>query len=244
MLLHLTRHGQPVHAIRQAEDAEGLLGGDPVLTALGREQARLLGRYLARVGFRGRIWSSPYRRAAETANFAAGELGLSFELRAELRDIVKDQTPRHQVGGQAFAELRRSYRHLADGQLPFPWWTTATDDRAELTQRLVRLVEPMLNGIEDLLLVGHGATVNQLTQVFTKRAGRGDLGNWFGSWNAQLTTFAVESGTVKLVRLGDVSFLTPRQTTANEGCLADGLDAGTGAGPDGIPRGTDRGQIP
>lgn len=238
MLLHLPRHGQPVHAARQAEDAEGLLGGDPVMTALGRAQGRLLGRHLARLGFRGRIWSSPYRRAAETADLVAGELGVTFEVRADLRDIVKDTTPRQALRGQPIAELRRAYPHLADGPLPFPWWTMATDDRAELTQRLVRLVEPLLTGHEDLLLVGHGATVNQLTQVFSKRAGRGDLGDWFGAWNAQLTTFAVEPGTVRLVRLGDVSFLTPRQTTANEGCLADGLDAGTGAGPDGVPRDT------
>jgi broad specificity phosphatase PhoE len=81
MLLHLTRHGQPVHATRQAEHAEGLPGGDPVPTALGREEARLPGRHRARLGFRGRIGSSPYRHAAETANWAAGELGMTFELR-------------------------------------------------------------------------------------------------------------------------------------------------------------------
>jgi broad specificity phosphatase PhoE len=236
MLLHLTRHGQPGSWSEAVSDREGLLGGDPVLTELGREQARLLGRYLARLGFRGRIWSSPYRRAAETADGVAGALGVTFEVRAELRDIVKDETPRHHIGGRTLAELRQTYRQLADGPLAFPWWTTTTDDRAELTARLVRLVEPMLAGNEDLLLVGHGATVNQLTQVFTKRAGRADLGNWFGAWNVQLTTFAVARDGMKLVRLGDVSFLQPRQTTANQGCLADGLDAGTGAGPDGVPR--------
>lgn len=229
MLLHITRHGQPVPYSDAVSDREGLLGGDPPLTDVGREQSRCLGRYLRSLGFHGRIWSSPYRRAAETADCIAGEVGTTFEVQADLRDIVKDQTPRNQIGGATLADLRARYRNLADGALPFPWWTTASDDRRKLTQRLLRLVEPMLGGDEDLVAVGHGATVNQLTQVFTQRAGRADLGSWFGSWNVQLTTFDVTGETVRLVRLADVSFLTPRLTTANQACLADGHDAGTGA---------------
>jgi broad specificity phosphatase PhoE len=229
MLLHLTRHGQPLPDADAVSDREGLLGGDPPLTDVGREQSRCLGRYLSSLGFHGRIWSSPYRRAAETADYIAAAVGTTFELQADLRDIVKDQTPRNQIGGAPLANLRASYPNLVGGALPFPWWTTASDDRAELTQRLLRLIEPMLAGTEDLVAVGHGATVNQLTQVFTKRAGRGDLGDWFGSWNVQLTTFEVTGGRVRLVRLADVSFLTPRLTTANQACLADGHDAGTGA---------------
>lgn len=231
MFLHLTRHGQPQPWREAVGDQEGLLGGDPALTDLGMEQARCLGRRLKSLGFRGRIWSSPYRRAAQTADLAAAELGTAFAVTAALRDIVKEATPRPHLRGLPLHELRARYPRL-DGVaagLPFPWWTDATDDRAGFTRRIVDWLEPLLAMPEDLLLVGHGATVNQLTQVFTRRAGRGDLGDWFGAWNAQLTTFEIREERVRLVGLADISFMPREIVTANGGCLTDGVDARTGA---------------
>jgi broad specificity phosphatase PhoE len=127
--------------------------------------------------------------------------------------------------------LRRDYPRLngADDPLPDPWWTEETDDRGEFTRRLVAWLEPLLEIPTDLLLVGHGAIVNQLTQVFTKRADRGDLGDWFGAWNVQLTTVEVRDGRVRLVRLADVSFMPREMVTANGARLADGHDGQTGA---------------
>lgn len=231
MLLHLTRHGQPEHCATAVSDREGLLGGDPCLSNVGVEQARRLGRRLRELRFGGRIWSSPYRRSAQTADLVAEQLGLGFQVTPALRDIVKDATPRAHLAGLDWEALRREFPRVeaATESLPFPWWTETTDDRTEFTRRLLAWLEPRLADGVDLLMVGHGATVNQFTQVLTKRAGRADLGDWFGSWNAQLTTFSVNGGAVDLVRLADVSFLTPSLTTANQASMAAGHNAGTGA---------------
>ncbi|MGP3967321.1 histidine phosphatase family protein [Streptomyces sp. 6N223] len=60
--------------------------GDPGLTALGRRQAALTGRWLASLGLRGPLLSSPLRRARETAEAIAAETGLAVREDARLRE--------------------------------------------------------------------------------------------------------------------------------------------------------------
>ena len=55
MILHVTRHGQ-------TNTQKTHTPGDPYLSDLGRQQALLLGRRLAELGFSGPIYSSPYYR--------------------------------------------------------------------------------------------------------------------------------------------------------------------------------------
>ena len=59
--------------------------GDPGLTALGREQAARVGRRLSGLGVRA-LWSSPMRRARETADCIAAVTGLAVQPDARLRE--------------------------------------------------------------------------------------------------------------------------------------------------------------
>ena len=61
MKIYLTRHGQV--ATKQFVGNVQYPVGDMPLTPLGREQAAYLGAYMKHLGFTGRIYSSPYRRA-------------------------------------------------------------------------------------------------------------------------------------------------------------------------------------
>jgi broad specificity phosphatase PhoE len=72
--------------------------GDPELTALGRRQAALTGRWLAGIGLRGPVLSSPLRRARETAAAIAAETGLAVREDARLtvdvlRTLIGTTTP-------------------------------------------------------------------------------------------------------------------------------------------------------
>jgi broad specificity phosphatase PhoE len=73
-LVYLIQHG----------DKERL-PGDPGLTVTGRHQAALTGRWLRNAGLRA-LYSSPLRRARETADLIAAVTGLPIQLDARLRE--------------------------------------------------------------------------------------------------------------------------------------------------------------
>src|SRR5215467_2578800 len=73
-LVYLIQHG----------DRERL-PGDPGLTVTGRHQAALTGRWLRNAGLRA-LYSSPLRRARETADLIAAVIALPVQLDARLRE--------------------------------------------------------------------------------------------------------------------------------------------------------------
>lgn len=80
--LYLIRHAQS-----QANRGETLDLADPPLTEVGQEQARRLGERLARQGIDA-IYSSPLRRALETAEAIARATGLPMKVLADLREVA------------------------------------------------------------------------------------------------------------------------------------------------------------
>jgi broad specificity phosphatase PhoE len=78
----LARHGETDD--NAARRFQGHL--DPPLNARGREQARALGEALAGEGVR-ELWSSPLRRAHETATIAGEVLGLVPRLDPRLKEV-------------------------------------------------------------------------------------------------------------------------------------------------------------
>ena len=64
-VIHLVQHGEKER-----------VPGDPGLTALGREQAAVMARVVPRAGLAA-VYSSPLRRARETAEPIAAAVGLA-----------------------------------------------------------------------------------------------------------------------------------------------------------------------
>jgi broad specificity phosphatase PhoE len=73
-LIYLVQHGDKERA-----------AGDPGLTALGTRQAAVTARWLQERGLRA-LYSSPLRRARETAAPVASATGLSVQLEIRLRE--------------------------------------------------------------------------------------------------------------------------------------------------------------
>jgi probable phosphoglycerate mutase len=84
MEMLLIRHGLPIHKV----NSDGT-PADPPLSDLGREQARLVGEWLAeeRVD---RIYSSPMLRARETAEPLARLMNIEIELESRVREFDAD----------------------------------------------------------------------------------------------------------------------------------------------------------
>jgi len=81
MQMLLVRHGLPVREINRDGTP-----ADPPLSEIGREQARLVAQWLESERI-DRIYSSPLRRALETAEPLARSTGLEIEIRAPIREF-------------------------------------------------------------------------------------------------------------------------------------------------------------
>lgn len=84
MLVHFLRHGESAGNAQPGRDLPDSIGDQ--LTERGRRQAELAARHLTGLGV-DRLWSSPLRRARETARPLAAMLGLEVEVREELREL-------------------------------------------------------------------------------------------------------------------------------------------------------------
>lgn len=80
----LIRHGLPIHKA----NSDGT-PADPRLSDLGREQARLVGEWLAEERI-DRIYSSPMLRARETAEPLARLMNIEIELESRVRELDAD----------------------------------------------------------------------------------------------------------------------------------------------------------
>jgi broad specificity phosphatase PhoE len=96
--LIMVRHGES----EGNRDRRFTISPEVPLTELGRQQAREAARRIAKCFTPARIISSPYRRARQTSDIIAGELGLSIEvvhnlherelgvLKGESYDLLRD----------------------------------------------------------------------------------------------------------------------------------------------------------
>jgi broad specificity phosphatase PhoE len=87
--------------------------GNPALTQLGRQQARLLGQRLRYMAFRGIIYSSPYLRTLETAEIIAELTSGTVIVSDEIREINKVEENIEDVVVRVFPFVKE---RIADGK--------------------------------------------------------------------------------------------------------------------------------
>ena len=174
MNLFLARHGESEWMVRGDE-----AGFNSPLTDKGRQQARLLGCWLAVNQEIDAIYASPLIRARETAEIVAAELGLPVNLDDDLRefeviywDDSDDYAPPYINGSVA------PPAYLPESYLPF---------KARVQGAVRRILEAHPEGT--VLIVAHGGTVGTIVRcllgahsfgVYTDATGLHGL-NWNGS---------------------------------------------------------------
>ena len=82
--------------------------GDPGLTARGHEQARITAQWLGRAGSTAGLWSSPMRRALETAAPIAAQLGVAATIDVRLRERMNWECDVEQPIEEFLREWRRA----------------------------------------------------------------------------------------------------------------------------------------
>ena len=225
MILHVTRHGQ----VDQATDHPV---GDPYLSEVGCEQARLLGERLKGQGFNGSIYSSPFLRTVETAQIVAEVVDAEVIPAAEIREYVIREGQMDQFRGATAVELRDRYSRVPDSsELEYPWWTSEIETDDDIEARVSPLINEAVAGNMDALLVGHGASVGGVHRHILKRHAPDRLNHGLRGWNCVLSSFGF--GPFEIVRLLDTDHLPDDLVTSNAQTREEVLkEFAEGRGPD------------
>lgn len=224
--IFVTRHGQP----DMKKERPRLNSGDPLLSTLGRKQATCLGKYLKSVGFKGKIYASPYLRTVETAVLIGQEMGIPVYPEACIQERVHDNTKRRKVnsgealpnlekGGCSLAKLREIFGDgiAPDATLVDDWlyrgeenWEK--DHVPRIRKGLLQLLAAQPTG--DLLLVCHAGSVRGLNIAMTPPGGVPINGI---GWNCCLFVFG-QKADGSIVQLGFVqpeTYLAPEDVSSN-----------------------------
>ncbi len=172
MKIYITRHGQ-VLDWGIGGDAQ-FPKGDPPLSPMGREQGSYLGAHLRSLGFSGKIYSSPFARALETAQAIAEQTGSLIVPWAPIREIVKTKESTANFTGLTLEQIREKFRYIdPEATLPYPWWGLQPESPEDICTRIQAGLDA-LAPTEDILLVGHGASVYCACEVLHLSKCQGD----------------------------------------------------------------------
>ncbi len=207
MRVYITRHGQ-IAAANYFGDAAFPVG-DPPLSALGREQAHLLGARLREWGFAGIIYASPYYRTMETAQIAAEYTGAAVYPYAPLRERLKTVESAAEFRGLSLAELKEQFAAVApEAVLTYPWWSETAEVYGQVRERVVRGIS-QLKREREVLFVTHASPGTALLNHYGIHSKPMEC-----FYNCSLSVVDPESSTVK-PRYSDVSFMPYDKVTNN-----------------------------
>ncbi|QSE92108.1 histidine phosphatase family protein [Rhodococcus pseudokoreensis] len=147
MELLLIRHGEP--------DLASATLHDPELTSLGVEQAGLLGTYLVDEDIAA-VYTSPLRRAAQTAEIIGSILGHTPVVRDDLAEFDRD-APEYLDFAKLAADGDPRYAAFTRGDLS-PWGTDLETFRRRVTIEFDRIVEDHHG--QRVAVVSHGGVAN------------------------------------------------------------------------------------
>jgi broad specificity phosphatase PhoE len=154
MRLLLARHGQTVwNADRRFQGQ-----ADPELSVRGRAQAEALGRALRRRRLTA-VYSSPLRRARETAEIVVRNRGLPITLLADLRELGLGRWE-GRAADEVIATDGEHYRRWLSQPLacPPPGGEPLPDVSKRVLSAVDRIISSHPDG-EELLVVGHGGII-------------------------------------------------------------------------------------
>lgn len=191
MIIHVTRHGQPdLDGISQKINPE-IPTCDPVLTELGRKQAEFLGKHLKDAGFKGVIFSSPYRRTLDTAQIVAEITGTKIILEKAIQEyVLANGFPDFE--GLNIQQIKAKYSCVDENcTLDYPWLFEGPETLKEVKIRVKPFLDRLLkSGTAEVLLVGHGASVHACKELLIPPALMAKIKEEW-NWNCSLSSYNI-----------------------------------------------------
>src|SRR5258708_3598984 len=142
-----------VYLVQHAEKEDG--PGDPGLTAAGRDQAARVGRWLQSREVQ-RLYSSPLRRAWETAEVISSALGLPITPDPKLRERV------NWGGTRAFESFMDDWRRSVSDQ---DFVSPGGDSSRQAGERMRAFLEHLFGSAGTVVAVTHGGVTTDLLRT-------------------------------------------------------------------------------
>jgi ribonuclease H / adenosylcobalamin/alpha-ribazole phosphatase len=224
VIIYTTRHGQPATGTLPPGVDHEYPPGDPSLTELGRQQAACLGERLAADGFKGLIFSSPYRRTLETADIIASITNCTVIPEPTIQEyVLVNGTPA--FNGLSLPEILERYPSVRqDSSLQHPWFVRGPETTDDVEERIKPFLASVLGlKTEEVLCVGHGASVEGcLALLAPEFRAKMDESPETCNWNCSLTTINARGlNNASLVQLFDISHMPRDMVTSNVTRLLD-----------------------
>ena len=126
--------------------------------------------------------------------------------------------------GMTLDELRKYYPNVAaDAELVHPWITPGgVEELTTVCQRVDKYVEELIAAppADDVLLFGHGASLQALKWNFYKRCGY--TGEDRYNWNCSLSSFEVDAnGDATMIEVARFDFIPLEFVTSNKRLYGD-----------------------
>jgi len=145
----------------------------------------------------------------------AGEVDSLVVPSAPMREVVAGAGQMDAFVAQTLDELRAEYASVApDSSLPSRWWTDEAETGDDVEARVAPLIDAVAGQDEDVLLVGHGASVWGAALHVLRRHAPDRLGNISGMVNCVLSSFRIGPG-FEILCLSDVAHMLPDCVTNN-----------------------------
>ena len=209
MRIFEVRHGQTLPK-SYYQNNPSLPTGDSGLSDLGKEQARLTGKRLKQLNFKGIIFSSPYDRTLNTAEIIAEEVGAKIIPLLSLREISNAKEPTKRSAGMG-ADILAKYPHVeVELDKIYEWCDEQAENVFDVMERLKEGLKPVLSKLPnniDVLLVGHAATAVAMRHLFEV-----EENNKTFHWNCHLSLLYSTNGETYT---NDVSHLPEEMLTGN-----------------------------
>ena len=223
MRIFIARHGQ-ISFEELRKNHIVFSENDPPISSLGKEQAKRLAKEMQRLDFKGKIYASPFLRTIMTADSVSQLLDIPIHTRSELREIVSNEEIMEEFKGLSLDELKKLFPRIAeDAELPYPWWKTEVEDLEAVKNRVHTLLEDLIKKQEDVLLVGHGASVVATFYCLLDMANKPleVISEWY---NCSLSHFTYSDGRIEPVTIADTSHLTNSMLTDNDKRALDNIE--------------------
>lgn len=209
MKIYFTRHGQVIPSEFMGDEL--YQKSDRPLTPLGEEQAVLLGKKLHEIGFRGKIYSSPFRRALQTSERIAGETGSVIVPVGWLHECFTNEESARTFRGMTIEQIRERFSHIdPEAELSSPWFAGKCETPEEVASRVAGGIPGVIAKGEDCLFVGHGASMRGVRVFFGIDHPKG-----LQTWNCALSEVEAVEGCFTCLRYLDISFFPADKVSSN-----------------------------
>ncbi len=192
--------------------------GDAGISQLGIEQSKALGRRLKALGFKGKIYASPYFRTVATACYAAAECGAKVYPDARVQERVHADGGNMKTGGATLKRLRELFpEQIADDAKLDDAWLYKKEEKKNTQahrKRMAKSLDLLLaeNPDSDIMIVSHAGAVGALSKEIQSRSKHKFYGP---TWNCALFRYSVDDNGKFHVKAYDISFLPENMITNN-----------------------------